>query len=548
MFDSSIKDYKSYQGNKLLKRSGVKIEWSPEMVEEWTRCSEDPIYFIEKYIKVIHVDRGLVPLHLYDYQKEIVMTVDKNRYTIICTSRQAGKTTAIVGFAIWYALFNTEKWVAILANKGSTAREILNRIQIAYQNLPSWIQSGVKEWNKGSIDFENGSRIVADSTASDAIRGWSFSVVIVDEAAHIDNWPEFSLSVLPTISSGDTTKLILISTPYGLNHFHETWENAKSGKNEYAFIEVPWQRVPGRGEDWKKKTLAMLNFDITKFAQEYENEFQGSSGTLIAGWKLKELGRCFEVPIKEVDFLRMYREPIRGHRYVMTADVSEGKGLDYSTFHVVDVTTMPYVQAAVFRSNVITPNDFAGVMHRTAKFYYDPTVLIEYESLGPQVAETLYNDLEYENLLFTGSAGNMGKKITSKGGVGVDKGIKMSRTVKGTGCSMLKLLIEQNQLLLVDHATYGELSTFSRKENGSYEAEDGKHDDLVMSLVVFAWLSNQTYFKEFTDINTLARLRDKTDEDIENEMMPFGFVFDGGMEDENEPIKTVPSMDAWMAD
>lgn len=517
-------DYRGYQGNPLLKRPGSKVEFTPELILEYQKCAEDRVYFIETYMKIINVDQGLVPFILRDYQKDIIDSIHNNRYTIICTARQAGKSVTMTGYILWYMLFNEHVTVALLANKGDTAREILGKVQTAYYHLPAWLQSGVIEWNKGSISLENGSRAIAGSTSSDTIRGYSINLLVLDEAAHVENWDEFSTSVLPTISSGQTTKIVQISTPYGLNHFYKTWQLALEKRNQYYSILVPWTRVPGRDEVWRKNALAELNFDTDKFNQEYACEFQGSSGTLIAGWKLKELHA--QLPLWTKDGLNKYAEPIANNMYVIICDVSEGKGLDYSAFQVINITAMPYSQVARFYSNIIPPQEYAQVIRNAAVTYNHAAILIEHESLGPQVAEAIYSDLDYDNLLFTESAGSVGKRITTRMGKGVDKGVKMTVTVKKTGCAILKLLVEQNQLIINDFDTIEELSRFSRK-GSSYEAEAGCHDDLVIGLVLFAWLSDQPFFRELTDISTIGRLRERTDAQINEELLPFGFKEDG---------------------
>lgn len=523
-----INQFRSYNGNPNLKRSGVPINWSSEIVAEYAKCSEDVVYFVEKYMKIINVDHGLMNFKLYDYQKEMLKAMVEERYTIIATARQAGKSTVTCAFILWYIIFNSDKTVALLANKGDTAREILGRIQLAYQYLPKWLQQGVSEWNKGSFELENNSRVIAAATSSDNIRGYSINLIFIDEAAFIENWDEFFTSVYPTISSGASTKLVLVSTPNGLNHFYHIWTNAQLGKNSYKPVLVHWSAVPGRDEAWKQATLAAMNFDTQKFAQEYEVEFQGSSGTLIAGWKLKQLQAA--IPVHQHDSLSVYENPEKGHTYICIVDVSRGKGLDYSAFSIIDVTTMPYKQTCSFRNNLIAPIDYAEVVYRVSKSYNTAAILVEVNDLGEQISASLHYDFEYENLLFTENAGRSGKKISSGFGNNVDKGIRTTKSVKSVGCSILKLLIEQGQLLINDKQTISELSTFSRK-GVSYEAEPGNHDDMVMGLVLFAWLSDQTYFKDITDINTLARLREKTDEEISAELLPFGFVEDGREEE-----------------
>ena len=531
-----------YNGNANLKRENQAIEWTPELVQEYIRCSQDVIYFTETYMKIINVDKGLINFKLYPYQKEMLLSFSNNRFNIVTTARQAGKSTTTCAFILWYIIFHKDKTVALLANKGDTAREILGRIQLAYQHLPTWLQQGIKEWNKGSFELENNSRVIASATSTDSIRGYSINMLFIDEAAFIENWDEFFTSVYPTISSGSESKIVLVSTPNGLNHFYSIWINAEQKRNQYQNIKVLWQDVPGRNERWKEDTLAAMNFDLEKFDQEYNCEFLGSSGTLISGWKLKEL--VHQTPIVEREGLIQYIPPLEQHVYIMLCDVSRGKGLDYSAFQLIDVTNMPYQQACVYRNNAISPIDYADFIHRTAKAYNNASVLVEINDIGEQVSHSLHYDFGYENVLFTENAGRSGKRITGGfGGGSVDKGIRTTKIVKSVGCSILKLLIEQNQFIVNDFHTINELSTFSKKGT-SFEAESGKHDDLVMCLVLFAWLSEQQYFKDYTNINTLMSLREKTEEDMEQDMAPFGFMFDGRDEYDETIEKFVP--ESWM--
>lgn len=516
---------KGYNGNPLLKRAYESINYTPQMVSEWIKCSKNPVYFIENYMKIITLNEGLQPFKPYPYQKKMIKSFVDNRYSIVTTARQAGKSTTTVAFILWYIIFNKDKTVALLANKGETAREILSRVQLGFQHLPEWLQQGVKEWNKGSFELENNSRVIAAATSASAIRGYTINLLFIDEAAHIDNWDEFFTSVYPTISSGSESKIILVSTPNGLNHFYSVWVNAREKKNNYNPILVSWQDVPGRDEKWKEDTIAAMNFDIEKFNQEMNCEFLGSSGTLIAGWKLKEL--VPDQPKTKKEGLIQYELPDAKRSYVLVADVSRGKGLDYSAFQIIDVTKMPYKQVCVYKNNNITPLDYANIIHATAKNYNNASILVEVNDIGGQVSDSLHYDFDYENILYTENAGRSGKRITNGfSGKGADSGIKTTKVVKSIGCSILKLLIEQNQLIINDFDTISELSTFSKKGN-SYEAEPGNHDDLVMCLVLFAWLSDQQYFKDYTNINTLMSLRDKSTEEIEHDLVPFGFVFDG---------------------
>jgi hypothetical protein len=520
-----MKKNEFYNGNVALKKKGINIDWTEDKIQEYIKCANDPIYFSQKYINIVHVDHGLIPIELYDYQDEIINKITNNRRVAVVTSRQAGKTTTAVCVILHFVIFNSHKLVALLANKGDAAREILDRIKIAYEALPKWLQQGVIEWNKGSVEFENGSKIIAGATSSTAIRGKSVSLLYIDETAFVDNWDEFFSSVFPTVSSGKTTKILLTSTPNGLNHFYKTCKGAEEGTNGYQFVKVSWQRVPGRDEDWKRETLASMDWDYEKFAQEYECEFLGSSGTLITGSTLKTLTPL--KPIKENFGLKIYTEVEKESSYICIVDVSRGKGLDYSAFHIIDVTKLPYKQVCTFRDNTVPPVEYAEIIHRAVKKYNNASVLVEVNDIGEQVADLLYYDFEYENLLYTESAGRSGKRISSGFGTGHrDRGVRTSTSVKSIGCSILKLLVEQSQLLIHDFETIKELSTFSRKGK-SYEAESGCHDDLVMGLVLFAWLSDQQFFKELTDIHTLKELREKSEEQIEEEMLPFGFINDG---------------------
>jgi hypothetical protein len=538
-----MNDITEYRGNVNLKRKGTVIEWTQEMVREFVKCSQEPLYFVQNYIKIVHVDHGLIPIDLYDYQREIIGKVTNNRRTCVVTARQAGKTTTAVAIILHYVLFNEHKTVALLANKGDSAREILDRVKLAYESLPKWLQQGVVEWNKGSVEFENGCKILAGSTSSSSIRGKSVSFLYIDETAFVENWDDFFTSVFPTISSGNTTKILLTSTPNGLNHFYKTCDGAKKSKNGYQYVEVKWDMVPGRGEAWKKETLEAMDFDYEKFAQEFECEFMGSSGTLISGTKLKQL--VYQDPIHEKDGLTMYQEPMPNQQYACIADVSRGKGLDYSAFHIINVTKMPYHQVCTYRDNMTTPIEYTKIIYELCKLYNNAHVLIEINDIGDQVASSLYEDYEYENMLFTENNGRSGKRLVSGfSNKNCDKGVRTTKSVKSVGCSMLKLLIEQNQFIINDFQTIKELSTFSKKGT-SWEAEANCHDDLVMGLVLFAWLSNQKFFKEFTDINTINQLRDLNDEQLMNNLVPFGILNDGRDDYQNE-IVTAGRDDRWL--
>jgi hypothetical protein len=535
-YDDQIEELDGYRGSANLKKIGTEIQWTSELAEEYLKCKKDPIYFAENYMQVVQDEVGLQLINLYPYQKEIIYSLRDNRYTVAECARQSGKTTAVTCFVLWFILFQEYKFIGILANKEKTAKEILERIKLAYEFLPDWLQQGVKEWNKTEIILENGCSIMAAATSNDSIRGFTMDVVYIDEAAHVTNWDDFFTSTFPVISSRKNSKVMLVSTVNGLNHFYKITEFARQGKNNYNLISVDWTKVPGRDARWREETIAGMNFDEDKFAQEYENRYLGSSGTLIAGWKLQELAP--QVPLMEKDNIVQYCAPLEHHNYALIADVSRGRGLDYSAFQIIDVTTMPYQQVMTFRDNFMAPADFSEVINRAGKHYNEASVLIETNDIGGQVADMLFEDFEYPNMLFTDNAGPRGKKITQGMKPNTDKGIRTTTLTKSVGCSILKLLIEQNQLLIHDANTIYELSTFSKKGK-SYEAETGHNDDLVMCLVLFAWLSDQGFFKMINDIDTMLKLRELKEEQIQSDLMPFGFIDD--QVDDPDEIFAIPS-------
>lgn len=515
-----------YLGNANLKKPGTPIEYTPEMLKEYIKCAKDPIYFAKNYIKIVHVDKGIIPFDMYEYQEEIVEKISNNRRVVVNQSRQSGKTTTAVAVILHYILFEEYKTAAILSNKGDSAKDVLSRIKLAYEKLPKWMQHGILEWNKHNIELENGCKVVAGTTSSSTIRGSTIAFLYIDECAFIEGYEEFFRSVYPTISSGKTTKMLMTSTPNGLNHFWKIWEGAINEKNGYEYVEVKWDRVPGRDADWKNETLQAINFDYESFEQEYNCSFMGSTSTLLKSQTLRNL--TFDYPMVETEGISQYEKPQPNHQYVATVDVSQGKGLDYSTISIFDISTLPYKQVCTFRDNMISAMDFSPLIFRLCTFYNNAQLLIEVNDTGVMVAETLLMDLGYEELLFTENSGRHGKRIS--GGFSankVDKGLRTSKTTKAKGCSILKMLIEQEQLIIRDYHTISELSRFV-KRGASYQAEVGYHDDMVMTLVNFAWLTEQQYFKDLTDIDTAQALREKTDQQWEDELLPLGFNNAGG--------------------
>jgi len=514
-----------YLGNPLLKKANTPIEFTQDQIIEFVKCKNDPVYFAENYVKIVNVDRGLIPFEMYEFQKKLIRNFHNNRFNICKMPRQTGKSTTVVSYLLHYAIFNDNSKIAILANKASTARDLLGRLQTAYENLPKWLQQGVFAWNKGSLEIENGSSIVAASTSASAVRGGSYNIIFLDEFAFIPNniADQFFASVYPTISSGNSTKVIMVSTPHGMNHFYRYWHDAERGKNKYIATEVHWTEVPGRDDKWKADTIA--NTSEQQFKVEFECEFLGSVDTLISPNKLRSM--VYEDPIKRSGGLDVYENPRQEGDYVITVDVARGVSIDYSAFIVVDITTFPHKIVAKYRNNEIKPMLFPNVIHETAIAYNNAFVLCEVNDVGDQVASILQYDLEYQNLLMCSMRGRAGQ-IVGQGfsGKKTQLGIKMSKTVKKVGCLNLKTIIENDKLIFNDYEVIAELTTFIQKSN-SFEAEEGCNDDLAMCLVIYAWLVAQDYFKELTDQDVRKRLYDDQRDQIEQDMSPFGFIVDG---------------------
>jgi hypothetical protein len=462
---------------------------------------------------------------MYPFQEKLIQNFHDNRFNICKMPRQTGKSTTCVSYLLHYAVFNDNVNIAILANKASTARDLLGRLQLAYENLPKWMQQGIISWNKGSLELENGSKISSNSTSSSAVRGGSYNVIFLDEFAFIPNHiaDDFFASVYPTISSGQSTKVIIVSTPRGMNHFYRMWHDAERGKNEYTPTDVHWSEVPGRDEAWKEQTIA--NTSEQQFKVEFECEFLGSVNTLINPAKLRNL--VYENPIQRNAGLDIYEKCREEHNYLITVDVARGLGNDYSAFIVFDITQFPYKVVAKYRNNEIKPMLFPNIIHETAKGYNNAWLLIEVNDIGEQVANILHYDLEYENMLMAAMRGRAGQVVGHGfSGKKSQMGVRMTAAVKKLGCSNLKTFLEDDKLLTVDYDIISELTTFAQRHN-SFEAEEGCNDDLAMCLVIFAWLVAQEYFKEMTDNDIRKRIYEEQRNQIEQDMAPFGFILDG---------------------
>ena len=528
-----------YLGNPKLKRAGVQVEYTNDQLIEITRCIKDPVYFIKNYVKIVNVDLGLIPFDMWDFQVEMVRGFHSQRFSIAKMPRQVGKTTTTAGYMLWAVLFSDDYKIAILANKGDLARDILGRIKYSYEYLPLWMQQGIMEWNKGNIVLENGSEISAYATNASGVRGGTYNLVFLDEFAFVPQniAAEFFTSTYPVISSGKTTKVIIVSTPHGLNQFYKMWTDAVEQRSLYVPFEVHWSMVPGRDATWREETIR--NTSEEQFRQEFETEFIGSSATLIPGAKLKML--TFNNPVEKEEYLDIYESPKPGHTYMAIVDCAEGVGLDYSVCSIIDVTEIPYKHVAKFRDNKLSAFIFPTYVYNLANRYNRAWILVETNSVGQQVVDILHYDLEYENIFRIESHDIKGQHIASGFKKGAAYGVKTSKTVKKIGCSNLKTLIETDKLTTTDFDTIAELNTFVRDKD-SYKAEEGNNDDIVMTLVLFSWLSAQSFFKEITNSDVRQRLLEERNIQMEEESLPIG-ILDDGLEEE----KHFDGEDLWTA-
>jgi hypothetical protein len=518
----------SFNGNPRLKKTGQRIQMSIEQAKEYAKCAADPDYFMENYVKIVSIDHGVVPFKLYDYQHKMVRKMHRWNRVIMRCARQSGKTQTSAAYILWFVLFNSAKTVAILANKQDTATEILSRVQDMYMHVPLWMQQGIDVWNKTSFLLENGSRVLSSSTSSNAIRGFTIALLYLDEYAHVPNNValNFFTSVYPTISSGKTAKVIISSTPNGMNHFYKMFTDATNKKNQFKPITVKWDQVPGRNKLWKADQLSVMTEE--RFLQEQDVEFMGSAGTLISSAALRNL--AFVDPIRTLldEKFRMYEDVKPNHRYILTADVSHGKELDFSAASIIDVTEMPYRVVGVYQSNEIPAELYPNILVQLAKYYNYAFCLIENNDIGSLVLKILIDDLEYENVFYTDS--NLSYKQTEITTKSIKSpGLKTTAKTKRQGCNALKQLVEQAQLLILDFETISELTTFVVRPNKTYAADQDCYDDCVMTLVLFAWVTTQTFFKDLANSDARSKMyRDKMNA-IEQDMPVAPIMVQGDM-------------------
>lgn len=520
MATAKAKASKGYLNNPNLKQIGETIQFTQEMVIEYAKCAEDPIYYLENYAKVIVLGKGAQPFKLFPYQKRMIDAIMTSSKIIGKIGRQMGKSQIVAGYFAWYVQFGGDDTKsAILANKLAVAKEIFSRVQFIIENTPKWLQQGVKEWNKTSLTLENGSTVFCSATSPSAVRGFSLDRIFCDEFAHLSSnlAEEFIASVFPTLSSSQTSKLIIVSTPKGMNHFYRLFVEAEQGINGFTFVTAHWSENPNRDDKWYAGQLRELG--KVKTDQEVNCSFIGSSFSLIDGKKISELPMLKGNQLFP-DYIE-YFPPDKSKSYVITVDTSRGSDLDYSAFPVIDISTMPYKVVAVYRNNAISSLVYPEVIYRAGKRYNDAFVLIESNDLGQQVADILFYDLEYENVYMS-----VKDKVKEGGGSKKSPGLRTTKRTKAIGCSQLKDLIENDQLEVNDPEIISELSTFIRK-GASYAADEGKHDDLAMCLVMFGYLVQEPIFKDLFDFSLRDMMIKNQLKELDDILDPIGF-FDRG--------------------
>ena len=516
----------SYLGNPKLRRAYTQIAMTQKELDEYKLCMDDPVHFTKKYMKIVVLGKGIQPFDLYPFQEEMIQTFQEKRFVICKIPRQSGKSITTIAFLLHSILFNQNYNIAILAHKGAAANGLLGRLKLAYENLPTWLQSGIIEWNKSSIELENGSKIAAFATSADGLRSGSYDMILMDEFAFIPTnvAEEFFTSTYPVITAGTNTKIIIVSTPRGMNAFYTMWVKATQGKSDYYPIEYNWWDVPWRTEAWKEETIR--NTSPEQWNQEFECAFLGSSNTLISASKIQQMMLGMEDPIETPEKFRYYEKPQKKHTYVIAVDVSEGLGQDYSTFSVIDVTELPYKVVATYKDNEVKPIFFPTIIVSEAKKYNDAFILVEINSIGLQVADIIHYDLAYDNLIKIQLKGKQGQQWTGGYSKKIAFGLKTSPQTKQIGCTNLKALIESDKLIIKDEQIINELTTFA-VDKRTYKAEAGSHDDLVMTLVSFAWLMAQKFFRETVQNDVRFALEQEQANIMDLDVVPFGVIDNG---------------------
>lgn len=511
-----------YRNDPQLRRENVKLSLTQDHVNEFVKCSNDPIYFIENYCHVNDPNFGLKIITLRDYQKRLIQSVHDSKYNILNLPRQSGKSTTLSLYLVWQICFKNDTVSAILANKEKTAREIFGKVLDCFRLVPQFLKPGVKEYNKSSIQLDTGSKIIIAATSESGIRGYTINgTLLLDECAHLATpmFNHFYESVYPTISTAKDSKIVLVSTPNGLNHFYKIWQDAVNKKSGYIPFTINWNEVPGRDDAWRKKEIS--NIGEENFKQEYECSFVGGHKCLFNQTTLEKI--TYKLPIMKLydGDLLVYQNPIKDRKYLLVCDISEGLGKDYHTMNIIDVTSFPFEQVAVYTNNTADLPVIPYIIEKIAKQFNDAMVLVENNGANKVVTNILFSTIEYENTYADD------KEI----------GIRMTKTTKKAGIAKLKELIENQGIIINDFNTLKEMSNFIKKGE-SYKASAGNTDDIVMGLVLFSYFTNLEFFAEWSG-NTgkndkLKEMYDKKlQQMMEDTILPVIIETDNDLKDED---------------
>lgn len=535
-----------YNGNPNLPLPTETITLTATELAEYAKCLNDPIYFIATYVKITHVDDGIVKFHPWKFQEDIINSLESNRFVIAKLPRQSGKSTVIIcGYFLWYILFHTDVSVALLANQEDTAIMLLDRLKQSYELLPRFLKQGIEKWDQKLIKLGNKARVRAAATSASAIRGDTFNIVFLDEFAFVpaNIAIDFMASVFPVISSGKTTKLFIVSTPNGFNLFYKLFTDATQGKNSYKALQYTWRDVfyarnplatEAEALQWRDETIKNMANNEQQFAQEFECDFLGSANTLVAPWKLARID--YRLPLELRGPLRVYEKPIYlteegpAHVYVCTVDVAQGQQIDSSVVQVIDITESPFRQVAVYQDSSIKPAQLAPVVVQIARWYGDAFIFFEINGEALATALIVQEDLAYENMIYVYMHKKKGQQLSAGYHPSARLGLKSTEATKRIGCSGLKTLMENDQLIINDYETKQQFGTFVGKLNKRglatiYEAEIGNHDDCISPLVLLGWLSLQQAFENYTGISMRQQLSGSSSKDSPMLEEPFAGFF-----------------------
>ena len=510
-----------FNGIPNLRDANEPVKLDIEKLRELKKCALDPIYFIRNYVYINTKDNGMQLFDLYDFQEKAIQRFMKYRFNINKWSRQVGKSTIVRGFILWWGIFHKDQLIAMIGNKLSLAKEQMQQLRDSYSRLPTWLQPGVKLWNKTSIQFSNNSRIIVSSSSPDNIRGFSINLLYLDEFAFLrpNLATEFIASVMPSISSGKTTRCIITSTPNGMNHFYDMWQTSleleqaeaefdKGNNDLYVRSVVTWDQVPGRTEAWANAEKVKIGDQ--RFRQEYECEFVGSGITLIDYRCLEKLKAVDPLPLDSsiwppelADIVRdismrafKYPEPAgvmeaKGYSYVASIDTSYGMRQDYHVLQIAKVySNIKCEQVFTMSSNSTEVNDFCRIANIILKFYHNPYLIIEYNGPGKSTYDYFFNTAMYPNIL------NFDLKC---------RGLWATPTLKSNVVILLKMYVQRGYIKVYDYDTIMELMTFTQKTQNTWGGGGNTHDDHVTSLYWIVYYLNTTmYYGNYEQIEDLT--------------------------------------------